>query len=56
MLNIQTPYLNSFTNKYLSSYVVNCFFFFFFSPLIMFCSHVYIRMKFTKIYAVKVLL
>ena len=54
MLNIQTPYLNSFTNKYLSSYTVNCCFFFF--PLIMFCSHVYIRMKFTKIYAVKVLL
>ena len=55
MLNIQTPYLSSFTIKYLSSYVVNCFFFFF-NPLIMFCSHVYIRMKFTKIYAVKVLL
>ena len=40
----------------ISKFICGQHFFFFFYPLIMFCSHVYIRMKFTKIYAVKVLL
>ena len=39
----------------ISKFIYGQLLFFFFFPLIMFCSHVDIRMKFTKMYTIKVL-